>query len=137
MSSPSELWRDWKLPGSSRSLRQACFNTRKNAVLSLSVQQRFFAHTKALVTAFREAGNSFDEDSHEVVIIDTKMHVRERNIDRLFEVGNADCPPSLSQHDVLRRDQKSDLLSCLEVECPSDFDETDAKLIDGAHMVDF
>ena len=27
------------------------------------------------------------------------------------------------------------LLSCLEVECPSDFDEADAKLIDGAHMV--
>ena len=28
-------------------------------------------------------------------------------------------------------------LSCLEVECPSDFDEADAKLIDGANMVDF
>ena len=26
-------------------------------------------------------------------------------------------------------------LFCLEVECPSDFDEADAKLIDGAHMV--
>ena len=65
------------------------------------------------------------------------MHLRERNSDRLFEVENADCPPSLSKHGVLRSDQKSDLLSCLEVECPSDFDEADAKLIDGAHMVHF
>ena len=63
------------------------------------------------------------------------MHVRERNRDRLFEVENADCPPSLSKHGVLRSDQKSDLPSCLEVECPSDFDEADAKFIDGAHMV--
>ena len=63
------------------------------------------------------------------------MCVRERNSDRLFKVENADCPPSLSKHGMLRSDQKSDLLSCLEVECPSDFEEADAKLIDGAHMV--
>ena len=65
------------------------------------------------------------------------MHARERNNERLFEVENADCPPSLSKHGVLRSDQKSDLLSCLEVECPSDYDEADAKLIDGAHMVHY
>ena len=51
--------------------------TRKNAVLkhhdqSPSVQQRVFAHTKALVIAFQEAGNPFEDDSHEVVIIDTR-----------------------------------------------------------------
>ena len=63
------------------------------------------------------------------------MHVREGNSDRLFEVENADCPLSLSEHGVLRSGQKSDLLSCLEVYCPYDFDEADAKLIDGAHMV--
>ena len=55
--------------------------TRKNAVLKLhglsrSVQQRFFAHTKALVIAFQEAGNPFDEDSHEVVIIDAREYAR-------------------------------------------------------------
>ena len=56
--------------------------TRKNAVLkhhglSPSVQQRFiFAHTKALVIAFQEAGNPFDEDSHEVVIIDAREYAR-------------------------------------------------------------
>ena len=194
--------------------------TRKNAVFkhhvqSPSVQQRFVAHTKALVIAFQEAGNPFDEDSHEVVIIDTRevlpnnvarstmgalgegrkqhadfvahhlqstavafhapikmnkihlpgnrhknrnkskhvdstkedmhllgqrcmpLHVREGNSDRLFEVENADCPPSLSKHGVLRSGRKSDLLSCLEVDCPSDFDEADAKLIDGTHMVHF
>ena len=61
------------------------------------------------------------------------MHVREGNSDRLFEVENADCPISLSKHGVLRSGQKSDLLSCLEVDCPSDFDEADAKLINGAH----
>ena len=60
------------------------------------------------------------------------MHVRERNNDRLFEVENADCPPSLSKHGVLRSSQKSGLLSCVEVDCPSDFDEADAKLIDRA-----
>ena len=55
--------------------------TRKNAVLkhhdpSPTVQQRFFAHTKLLVIAFQEAGNTFDEDSHEVVIIDTREYAR-------------------------------------------------------------
>ena len=64
------------------------------------------------------------------------MHVREGTSDRLFEVENADCPPSLSKHGVLRSGQKSDLLSCLEVDCPSDFNvQADAKLIYGAHMV--
>ena len=199
---------------------EAGMYTRKNAVLkhhdhSPSVQQRFFAHTKALVIEFQEAGNPFDADSHVVVIIYTRevmpdnvarsimgahgegkkqhadfvehrlqsaavafhepikmnkinlpgnrhknrnkskhvdstkedmhllgqlymtMHVREGNSDRLFEVENADCPPSLSKHGVLRSGQKSDLLSCLEVDCPSDFDEADAKLIDGAHVVHF
>ena len=61
-----------------------------------------------------------------------KMHVREGN--SLFEVEHTDCPPSLSKHGVLRRDQKSELLSCLEVDCPSDFDEAHAKLIDDAHI---
>ena len=37
-----------------------------------SGQQRVFAHTKALVIAFQETGYPFDEDSHEVVIIDTR-----------------------------------------------------------------
>ena len=63
------------------------------------------------------------------------MHVREGNSDRLFEVENADRPLSLSEHGVLRSGQKSDLLSFLEVYCPSDFGEADTKLIDGAHMV--
>ena len=199
---------------------EAGMYTRNNAVLkhhdhSPSVQQRFFAHTKALVIAFQEAGNPFDADSHEVVIIYTRevmpdnvarsimdahgegkkqhadfvehrlqsaavefhepiktnkinlpgnrhknrnkskhvdstkedmhllgqlymtMHVREGNSDRLFEVENAYCPPSLSKHGVLTSGQKSDLQSCLEVDCLSDFDEADAKLIDGAHVVYF
>ena len=194
--------------------------TRKNAVFkhhvqSPSVQQRFVAHTKALVIAFQEAGNPFDEDSHEVFIIDTRevmpnnvasnimgahgegtkqhadfvghrlqstavafhapikmnkihlpgnrhknrnkskhvdstkedmhllaqlhmtLHVRDGNRDRPFEVENVDCPPSLSKHGVPRSGQKPDLLSCLEVDCTSDFDEADAKRIDGAHMVHF
>ena len=63
------------------------------------------------------------------------MYVREASSDRMFEVENADCPPSLSEHGALRSGQKSDFLSCLEVYCPSDFDEADGKLIDGAHMV--
>ena len=51
--------------------------TRTNAVFqhhvqSPSVQQRFVAHTKPLIIAFQEAGNQFDVDSHEVVIIDTR-----------------------------------------------------------------
>ena len=51
--------------------------TRKNAVLkhhyqSTSVQQRFAVHTKALIIAFQKAGNPFDDDKHEVVIIDTR-----------------------------------------------------------------
>ena len=56
--------------------------TRKNAVFkhhdhSPMVQQWFFAHTNALgVIAFQEAGNPFDEDSHEVVIIDTREYAR-------------------------------------------------------------
>ena len=65
------------------------------------------------------------------------LHVSEEHIDPLFEVENADCPPSLSKHGVLRNSQKSDLISCLKVDYPSDFDEADAKLIDGAHVVLF
>ena len=62
----------------------------------------------------------------------TTMHdnAQERNNDRLLEVENADCPPSLSKYGVLRSGQKSELLSCVEVDCPSDFDEADAQLID-------
>ena len=65
------------------------------------------------------------------------MHVREGNSDRLFEVENADCPPSLSKDGILRTGQKFDWLSCWEVDCPSEFDEAVAKLIDGAHIVHF
>ena len=79
--------------------------------------------------------NSTNEDKHLLRQLYMTMYVRERNSDRLLEVENADCPPSLSKHSILSSDQKSDLLSCLEAECPSDFDEADAKLIDGAHMV--
>lgn len=39
---------------------------------SPSVQNRFSADTKALVAAFQEAGNPFDEDSDEIIILDTK-----------------------------------------------------------------
>ena len=74
--------------------------------------------------------NSTKEDKHLLRQLYITMHVRERNSDRLFEVENADCPPSLSKHGGLKSDQKSDVISCLEVECPSDFDEADAKLID-------
>ena len=63
------------------------------------------------------------------------MHVREGNSDRQCEVENANCPLFLSKHGVLSSGQKSDLLSCLEVDCPSDFNEADDKLIDGTHMV--
>ena len=55
--------------------------TRKNDVLkhhdlSPSVQQRFFVHTKELVIALQETGNPFDEESHEVVIIDAREYAR-------------------------------------------------------------
>ena len=63
------------------------------------------------------------------------MHVREGNNDRLFEVENADCPSSLSKHGVTRSGQKPALVSCMGVDCPSDFDEAGGKLIYGARMV--
>ena len=63
------------------------------------------------------------------------MHVGEGNNDRLFEVENADCSPSLSKHGVPRSGQKPDLLSCLEVDCPSDFDDAGGKLIYGARIL--
>ena len=81
--------------------------------------------------------DSTKEDMHLLGQIYMTMHVKEGTSDRLFEVENADCPISLSKHGVLRSGQKSDLLSCLEVDRPSDVDEADAKLIDGAHMVHF
>ncbi len=179
---------------------------------SPSVQKRFAADTKALVAAFQDAGNPFDEDSDEIVILDTKevmsesvaqsimcahvegkkqhsafvkerlesitvsfhepikmnkillpsnpykkqraikridstkndlhllrqlyisLQVREGNADRLFEVENTDVPPSLSKHGKISG-QKSDLVSCLEADSSSDFNEADVKLIDGASMV--
>ena len=74
--------------------------------------------------------NSTKEDKHLLKQLYMTMHVRERNNDRLLEVENADCPPSLSKYGVLRSGQKSELLSCVEVDCPSDFDEADARFID-------
>ena len=52
--------------------------TRENAVLkhrdqSPSDQHRVVAHTNALIIAFQEAGNHLYENSHEVVIIDTRQ----------------------------------------------------------------
>ncbi len=79
--------------------------------------------------------DSSKEDMHLLGQLYMTMHVKEVNSERTFEVENVDCPPSLSEHGVLRNGQKSDLLSCLEIYCPSDFDEADGKLIDGAHMV--
>ena len=81
--------------------------------------------------------DSTKEDMHLLGQLYLTIHAMEGNSDRLFEVENADCPPSLSKHGGIRSGQKSDWLSCLEVDCPSDFDEADAKPIDGAHMVHF
>ena len=64
--------------------------------------------------------DSTKEDMHLLGQLCMTLHVREGNSDRLFEVENAECPPSLSKHGVLRSGQKSDLLSCLEVDYPSD-----------------
>ena len=75
------------------------------------------------------------EDIHLLGQLYMTTHVREGNSDRLFEVENADCPQSLSKHGVRRSCQKPDLLSCLEVDCPSDFDEAGGKLIYGARTV--
>ena len=75
--------------------------------------------------------NSTKEDKHLLRQLYKTKHVGKRNSDRLFEVESADRPPSLFKHGYLRSDQMSDLLSCLEVYCPSDFEEADAKLIDG------
>ena len=54
-------------------------------------------------------------------------------MNNFFEVENADAPPSLSKHGVLRTGQKSDLVQCLEVDFPSDFAGADIELIDGAN----
>ena len=45
--------------------------------------------------------NSTKEDKHLLRQLYLQMHVRERNSDDLFEVGNADYPPSLCQHQVI------------------------------------
>ena len=81
--------------------------------------------------------DSIKGDMHLLGQLDMAMHVREGNSDRLFEVENTDCSPSLSKHGVLRSRHKSGLLSCLEVDCTSEFHEADAKLINGAHMEHF
>ncbi len=39
---------------------------------SASVQKRFAADTKALVTAFQCMGNPFEEDNDEIIVLDTK-----------------------------------------------------------------
>ena len=56
---------------------------------SPSVQQRFVAPTKPLIIAFQEAGNPFDEDSHEVVIIDTR-EVMPDNVASIIMGGNGE-----------------------------------------------
>ena len=81
--------------------------------------------------------NTTKKDMHLLGQLYMIVYVRERTSYRPFEVENSDCPPSLSKHGVLRSGQKSDLLPCRGVDCPSDFDEADTKLIDGANMVHF
>ena len=49
--------------------------------------------------------NSTKEDKHSLRQLYMTMHVRERNGDRLFEVENSDCSPSLSKHGILRSEQ--------------------------------
>ena len=66
--------------------------------------------------------DSTNENIHLLGQLYMTMHVREGNSDRMFEVENADCPPSVSKHGFPRSGQKPDLLFCLEVYCPSDFD---------------
>ena len=79
--------------------------------------------------------DSTKDDMHLLGQLYISLQVREGNTDSLFEVENLDAPPSLSKHGKLRSYQKSDLVSCLETDSPSDFDEADVKLIDGASMV--
>ena len=43
--------------------------------------------------------------------------------------------PYQTNHGNLRSGQKSDLVSCLETDSTSDFDEADVKLIDGASLI--
>ena len=81
--------------------------------------------------------NSTKRDMHLLGQLYTIVYIRQGTSYRLFEVDNSDCLPSLSKHGILRNGQKSDLLPCWEVDCPSDFDEADAKLIDVANMVHF
>ena len=79
--------------------------------------------------------NSTKDDMHLLGQLYISLQVREGNADSLFEVENLDAPPSLSKYGKRRSGQKSDLVSCLETDLPSDFDEADVKLIDGASMV--
>ena len=68
------------------------------------------------------------------LLVQISLQVREANADSLFEVEYTDVPPSLSKHGNLRSGQK-DLVSCLETDSTSDFDEADVQLIDGASLV--
>ncbi len=79
--------------------------------------------------------DSTKEDLHLLGQLYIALQSREGNTDRLFEVENADAPPSLSKNGTLRSGQKSDLVTCLETDTPSEFVEADAVLIDGACMV--
>ena len=52
--------------------------------------------------------DSTNEDIHLLGQLYMTMHVREGNSDRMFEVENADCPPSLSKHGFPRSDHEPD-----------------------------
>ena len=79
--------------------------------------------------------DSTKDDMHLLGQLYISLQVREGYADSLFEVENTDAPPSLSKHGNLRCGQKSDLVTCLETDLPSNFDGADVKLIDGASMV--
>ena len=79
--------------------------------------------------------DSTKDDMHLLGQLYISLQVREGNADRLFEVENSDTLPSLSKHGNMRSGQKSELVSCLETDSSSDFDEADVKLINGASMV--
>ena len=52
---------------------------------NLCVQEIFVAVTKALVAGFQEAGNPFDEDSDEIIILVKKRYCQRRS-PKEFEV---------------------------------------------------
>lgn len=110
------------------------YDTIKKNNISLGI---FKAGTKKVLTKTKSQLNSMKSD----VQLFSRMYIacqsRDGNLDNFFEHENHPWPPSIADNDVMRFENKAELLMCLEPLVPKvqDTPEVEVKILDGAALI--